>query len=268
VHMTGGVSGLCGAIIVGPRIGRFDEQSKTPIPLPGHSSVLQVLGTFILWLGWCGFNMGSTLSISSVAVATQAGRILMCTSLSGAMGGVLTVCIDRFTSPSRAWDVAAMCNGILSGLVSITAGCATTATWAAVLIGGTGALVYTSASSLVLKAKIDDPLDAFAVHGACGAWGVIASALFSTDTYSKGGKGGLFYGDGDKLGAAVVFILAVSAWSATLSTAVFLLLSRLKMLRDTSHLGGHKVVERLDDSQHAGQAYPRSSGTASAVTAS
>jgi ammonium transporter, Amt family len=71
----------------------------------------------------------------------------MCTSLSGAMGGVLTVCIDRFTSPSRAWDVAAMCNGILSGLVSITAGCATTATWAAVLIGGTGALVYTSASS-------------------------------------------------------------------------------------------------------------------------
>ena len=74
--------------------------------------------------------------------------------------------------------------------------------------------------AVVLKAKIDDPLDAFAVHGACGAWGVIAAALFSTDTYSKGGKGGLFYGDGDKLGVAVVFILAVSAWSATLSTAV------------------------------------------------
>jgi len=119
VHVTGGVAGLCGAIIVGPRPGRFDPITMTPIPIPGHSSVLQVLGTFILWMGWFGFNMGSTLNFDGPSSVT-AGRIAMCTTLSGACGGVVTVCLDRFTSPARAWDVSAMCNGILAGLVSVS----------------------------------------------------------------------------------------------------------------------------------------------------
>jgi ammonium transporter, Amt family len=141
----------------------------------------------------------------------------MVTTLSAASGGTVTVLIDRFFSPAKAWDVSAMCNGILAGLVSVTAGCNVIPTWSAVIHGGIGGVVYTFASSRVLKAKIDDPLDAFAVHGACGMWGVIAASLFSSDKYSKGG---LFYGDGELFGAALVFLLCVIVWSGSVSFMV------------------------------------------------
>uniref|UniRef100_A0A7S3AMC0 Ammonium transporter AmtB-like domain-containing protein n=1 Tax=Haptolina ericina TaxID=156174 RepID=A0A7S3AMC0_9EUKA len=128
-------------------------------------------------------------------------------------------------------------------------------TWSAVLHGGIGGLVYTFASSRVLKAKIDDPLDAFAVHGACGMWGVLAASLFSSNKYSKGGRAGLFYGDGEMFGAALVFLICVIAWSASLSLAVFTILSKMKMLRTNMLSGGHRVEERLDDSTHNTQPY-------------
>ena len=240
VHMTGGVASLLGAKIIGPRRGRFDE-SGHPVMMAGHSAVLQVLGTFILWLGWYGFNAGSTLGIDA-ARATTAGRTVMTTTLSAAAGGVVTVSLERWRGRAKTWDVAAMCNGILAGLVSVTSGCATVMPWSALLIGILGACVYRSASELLLTLRIDDPLDAFAVHGACGCWSVIATALFSTPEFAEavtglhGHEGGLLYGGGRLLGAVAAFIVAEVAWVGLISAALFLGLRQCKLLRISAHL--------------------------------
>ena len=118
-----------------------------------------------------GFNAGSTLAITGAATATAA-RVFATTTISASLGGITAVVLERLRGARKQWDVACMCNGVLAGLVSITAGCATVATWAALLTGGIGGLVYLGAAHLVLHvAKIDDPLNAFAVHGACGTWG-------------------------------------------------------------------------------------------------
>ena len=105
-----------------------------PLPLPGHSSVLQALGTFILWMGWYGFNAGSTLAIDGAATATAA-RIFATTTISASFGGITAVVLERWRGAGKQWDVASMCNGVLVGLVSISSGCATCPAWSAVLIG-------------------------------------------------------------------------------------------------------------------------------------
>ena len=105
-----------------------------PLPLPGHSSVLQALGTFILWMGWYGFNAGSTLAIDGAATATAA-RIFATTTISASFGGITAVILERWRGAGKQWDVASMCNGVLVGLVSISSGCATCPAWSAVLIG-------------------------------------------------------------------------------------------------------------------------------------
>ena len=274
VHMTGGVASLFGARIIGARRGRFDD-SGHPVQMAGHSAVLQVLGTFILWLGWYGFNAGSTLGIDA-ARATTAGRTVLTTTLSGAAGGVVTISLERWLGRAKTWDVAAMCNGILAGLVSITAGCATVMPWAALLIGTTGACVYRGASQLMLAMRIDDPLDAFAVHGASGCWGVIAASLFSTPEFAEAvtgqpnHAGGLFYGGGKLIGAAAVFIVAELAWVGSLSGALFCALRWCGMLRLPAHLdlatipnlatsstggGGNRDDASADGSVHGGQPF-------------
>jgi len=190
--------------------------------------------------------------------------VVITTTLSAAMGGVTAVSLVRFRGLARDWDVSAMCNGILAGLVSITAGCATVEPWAALLVGMVGAIVFRSASRLLLRLCIDDPLDASAVHGACGCWGLIATALFSDPTYvtavaglNHGGEGGLFYGDARLLGAALVFILANLAWTGFLSALIFWGLRTSKYLRypvsqEHASMG---PVDEMDNSTHAGQPY-------------
>merc|ERR1719454_183739 len=162
VHMTGGVAALVGAAVVGPRKGRFDE-AKKPIAMPAHNTTFQVLGTFILWLGWYGFNPGSTLSL--LGYGQTLARCVMTTTLAGAVGGLTVVFTDKAII-SKTWDVGMLCNGILAGLVSITAGTNAMMPYNAVFSGFIGGFVYLGASKLVLYVcKIDDPLDAFAVHG-------------------------------------------------------------------------------------------------------
>jgi len=263
VHMTGGLAALVGAKVIGPRTGRFDGSGHA-VPMPGHSSVLQVLGTFILWLGWYGFNAGSTLTITTES-ARSAGRIVVTTTLSAAAGGISAVSLEKLLGVRRTWDVAAMGNGILAGLVSITAGCASVQPWAAVIIGIGGACCYRLASRLMLRSLIDDPLDAFAVHGACGYWGIISSSLFSATEYVRfitSGRvayGGLFYGDARLLGAASVFVVAHTAWVGTLSIIIFLTLKKLAILRVPKHVEiatmGSGGKEEDDASTHGGQPY-------------
>ena len=253
VHMTGGVAALCGAAVIGPRPGRFIKapehrdaaegmrvcsgcrRKQMPMPMPGHSSVLQALGTFILWMGWYGFNAGSTLAIEGSSTATAA-RIFATTTLSASCGGITAVILERVRGTGQQWDVRAMCNGVLAGLVSITAGCATCPAWAALVIGIVGGIVLRASSLFVLETMlIDDPLDAFAVHGACGAWGVLACALFSTDYYTAvvigAARPGLVFGGTSLLLTAIVFVVCVVCWAGINSTIIFLSLRRLGVLR-------------------------------------
>merc|ERR1712107_584294 len=159
VHMTGGVGALVGAIIAGPRKGRFEN----PDEFAPHSLPLVVLGTFILWFGWYGFNCGSTLGLSSAETGALAAQVAMNTTLAAATAGISVFIIRLVTL--KKYDIGGLCNGILAGLVSITAPCGNVDCGWAVFIGVFGGLVFQSASSLLKTLKIDDPLDAFAVHG-------------------------------------------------------------------------------------------------------
>ena len=173
VHMTGGVAGLVGAIALGPRRGRFINGKA--VKMPQHNSTLIALGTLILWMGWYGFNCGSTLGVQGYG--RDLARVAVTTTLAPAAGGITTLLIKK--ALTGQFELGAVCNGILGGLVSITAGCSVVHPYAAIIIGMLGGFVYVGASSLLVKLHIDDPLDAFAVHGACGAWGTIAVGLFT-----------------------------------------------------------------------------------------
>ena len=219
--------------------------------MPGHSTTLQVQGTLILWLGWYGFNPGSTLGLSATNYARDAARVVVTTTLSAAAGG-LTVCIMEKLFGDKTWSVGAVCNGILGGLVSITSGCAVTFPWSAFVIGFLGGIVYWLSSKCVLKVcKIDDPLDAFAVHGACGFWGVFATGLFSATDYAYGSGPGLFYGGGNALGCACVFLLATIAWVGGLSFLMFFSLKKMGILRVSAEM----EAAGMDVSKHGGGAY-------------
>ena len=255
VHMTGGVAALVGAAIVGPRTGRFDEK-KQPLPMPGHSTTLQVMGTFILWLGWYGFNPGSTLGLSAPNYARDAARVVVTTTIAAATGGVTVIILEKLLG-DKTWNVGAVCNGILAGLVSITAGCSVTYPWSAALIALIGGFVYFGSSKCVLKiCKVDDPLDAFAVHGACGFWGVFAVGLLAAPPYAyvtfEGASNvGLFYGSGNALGAACICLAAEIAWVGGMSFLMFFPLKKLGMLRVSAEI----EAAGMDVSKHGGSAY-------------
>merc|ERR1711959_10250 len=208
-----------------------------------HSQPLIVLGTFILWFGWCGFNSGSTLGLSDSGTALVAAHVMMNTTLSAATGG-LTVFLLMFAI-TKKYDCAALCNGILAGLVSITAPCSNVESGCAVLIGFLGGFIFVGSSALVKKIKIDDPVDASSVHGTCGIWGCLAAALFDfgAGTDKHHGWGGFsatswsedgetkYMTTGDALGANLAEVAFVICWSGGLCTAVFGVLKMTGMLR-------------------------------------
>jgi len=231
VHAVGGLSALAGAIVIGPRLGKYNKDG-TANTIPGHSLVLAILGVFILLFGWLGFNAGSTLAatelrISSVIVNTV---VASCTGLLAAM----------FTAWAwkSAWgkpDPGMSCNGMLAGLVAITAPSGFVAPWAAFVIGAiAGVLVVVVYRFVDTKLKIDDPVGAFAVHGANGLWGVLAVGLFADGTYGAGWNGvsgtvtGLFYGDAGQLGAQAIGVVTLIVWAFG-GTFVFMKLQNMIM---------------------------------------
>lgn len=252
VHMTGGVAALVGAIMVGPRLGRFENGKVNNLPQNNYSLI--ALGSMILWTGWYGFNCGSTLGMNGYG--TVAARTAVTTTLAPCAACLIVVIIRKATS--NVWDLGACCNGLLGGLVSITAGCSTVDPWAAIVIGFVGGLMYLMASNLMLKLKIDDPLDAFAVHGACGAWGVLSVGLFARKAYSynlKGYCGGFFKEtdgcDGKLFVTQLAFVLSVFVWVGTTSFLMFGVLKVLNLLR----VDKDTEIDGLDYKEHGGAAY-------------
>jgi Amt family ammonium transporter len=265
VHMTGGVASFVAAKILGPRIGRWDS----PESFEGHSTPLQILGTFLLWFGWYGFNGGSTLTLHGNA--NTMARVGVTTTLSAAVSGCTGVLIKKYL-PSKLggtgdFDVGHTCNSILGGLVGVTAGCAAFTAPSSFLVGFMSAFVYHGASCMMRRLKIDDPLDAFAVHGACGFFGCLAVGLFTLDSYStaphgssplygSGTDGGLLTGGGDGrlFAAQLVSCLIEVAWVGTTSLVLFGTLSYLGIFR----VAEKDEMQGLDVSKHGGSAYRQS----------
>jgi len=241
VHMVGGFAALMGAIVVGPRTGRFLPDGSA-VDIPGHNAALSFLGTFILWFGWYGFNPVSSLSISGGGIYV-AGHAAVITTLGAGAGGVTAFFGNFFAT--GVYDTNMALNGVLGGLVSITAGPDAFKPYMAVIVGSLGGLVYMGSSKLVKMMKVDDPLDAFAVHGCCGAWGVFATGLFAFET-------GLFYGETDVMEANVIGILAIAAWTTVTGLAMFLGINATVGLRTSAE----EEEAGLDNSKHGGSAYP------------
>ena len=205
VHAVGGVAALAGAIVLGPRIGKFGADGK-PRALPGHHIPMAMLGTFILLFGWFGFNAASTFAATDVQFATVATN----TAIAGAFGAVTAM--FWITKRTGKPDPGMMANGMLAGLVAITAPCAFVAPWAAAVIGVIAAVLAIETVFIVeRKFKIDDPVGAIAVHGVNGSFGVIAVGIFSNGSYGAGWNGspsagieGIIKGDWGQLGAQLL----------------------------------------------------------------
>ncbi|CAN8270522.1 unnamed protein product [Cochlearia groenlandica] len=261
VHMVGGIAGLWGALIEGPRIGRFGEGGHA-IAFRGHSASLVVLGTFLLWFGWYGFNPGSFNKIlvpyetgSNYGQWSAVGRTAVTTTLSGCTAGLTTLFGKRLLSGH--WNVTDVCNGLLGGLAAITAGCSVVEPWAAIVCGFGASLVLTGFNKLAEILKYDDPLEAAQLHGGCGAWGLIFVGLFAkeryvNEIYGTGRHYGLFMGGGGKLlGAQLVQIIVIVGWvSATMGT-LFFILKKLKLLR----ISPQDELRGMDIARHGGFAY-------------
>jgi Amt family ammonium transporter len=253
VHMTGGVAALVGAIIVGPRHGRFDPTSSENFE--PHNIPFCVLGTFALWFGWYGFNPGSTLAMHDAATANLAGLVAVNTTLAPCGAGLVVFFLRAFVVAPKRLDVGGFCNGILAGLVAITAGCAFVRPWEALVIGILGGFVYQGASMLVQKLKIDDVVDAFAVHGATGFWGLLALAFFGNPADGLGGNG-IFYGGegcGGTFGTQLVSGILIAAWAGLVSAIVFFPLKLANVLRlsDEFQKSGADAVEHSPPKAYA-----------------
>ncbi|MHB1845809.1 MAG: ammonium transporter, partial [Deltaproteobacteria bacterium] len=227
VHLVGGVMALVGVVKLGARRGRFRKDGR-PVPIPGHNIPMAVLGTIILAFGWFGFNGGSTLAGTDLRISIVLVNTMLA-SAAGALSATLWVWW-RLGKP----DVTMMCNGLLGGLVAITAPCAFVGTPAAVAIGLAAGLAATWVNlSVERRFKLDDPVGAIGVHGACGALGILAVGLLADGSYGAGLNGvaggvrGLFYGDPGQLVASVIGLLALVAWVVPTSLAAFALCERL-----------------------------------------
>jgi len=225
VHMTGGVMALVGAWLLGPRLGKFNHDGS-PNPIPGHNIPMAVIGTFILAFGWFGFNAGSTLAGTDLRIGVVAVNTMLA-SATGAIAAMLWMWMVRTKKP----DPSMMCNGMLAGLVAITAPCAFVNSVSACIIGlVAGVLVVEAVYFIEGKLKVDDPVGAISVHGVNGAWGCLALGLFADGTYGDGWNGvagtvkGLFYGGGSQFIAQCIGIISNFIYVGLISIIVFKLI--------------------------------------------
>lgn len=244
VHSVGGWAALAGALVVGPRVGKYDDSGK-PKHIPGHSLPLAALGVFILWFGWFGFNAGST-TVGDTSIAL----IAMNTFLAAGAGATFAMIVTWFQFGKP--DAPMTLNGVLGGLVAITAGCANLTPGFAILAGAIAGIVVVYATEF-LDSFVDDPVGAIAVHGVCGAWGTFAAGLFDS-TNGLFGSGGF---DPSILGVQLLGIAAAFIWTFGVSYVLFSIISNTVGLR----VNGQLEAKGLDLHEHDNRAYPEFVGT-------
>jgi Amt family ammonium transporter len=246
VHMTGGVAALMGAMFLGPRIGKYDENGK-PRAIPGHSIPFAVLGVFILWLGWFGFNPGSELAADTFVMTVAVNTMLA--AVAGAFATTVTIWLVAGKP-----DLAMIGNGALAGLVAITAPCGAVNAGMSLVIGAVGGVIVVFSVLFFDKIRIDDPVGAISVHGVCGAWGVLSVGLFARydDAFLGREDAGLFYGGGfEQLAVQFLMVLIIAAWVAITSGLVFLALKNTIGLR----VSREEEIEGLDVLEHGLSGY-------------
>jgi Amt family ammonium transporter len=251
VHSVGGWAALAGAIVLGPRIGKFNKDGSSNV-IPGHSLTLAALGVFILWFGWFGFNPGSTLSGMNPGI----GYIAVTTNLAAAAGAVSAMVANWIRTGEPSTEMAL--NGVLAGLVAITAGTASVTPVGALIIGlVAGPMLVFGLLFIERVLKVDDPVGAIAVHGINGVWGTLAVGLFAAPAAGgltdMGSVAGLFYGGGfTQLGIQAIGALAVSVWAFATIFIVFKVADAIIGIR----VSPQEELEGLDITEHGTISYP------------
>eukprot|EP00281_Chroomonas_sp_CCMP1168_P018353 CAMPEP_0206216846 /NCGR_PEP_ID=MMETSP0047_2-20121206/2944_1 /ASSEMBLY_ACC=CAM_ASM_000192 /TAXON_ID=195065 /ORGANISM="Chroomonas mesostigmatica_cf, Strain CCMP1168" /LENGTH=536 /DNA_ID=CAMNT_0053639231 /DNA_START=129 /DNA_END=1739 /DNA_ORIENTATION=+ len=250
VHAVGGFSGLMGAIALGPRKGRFDPVTGGTNPMPAHNAALMALGTAILWFGWYGFNCGSTLALAGAG--NLASKVAVNTTISAATACVVGAFVTKFGEGH--WDLGLALNSILAGLVGVTASCAVINPWMAFLIGFSSAILYYLGHILLLKLKIDDPLDAAPIHGGCGIWGLLCVGIFCTDVnvqYAAYPNVNDACGRGEQFGVQIIGAIVIVGWTVVTAGIVFYGIKYTIGLR----VPEYQEEIGMDISEHGGDAY-------------
>lgn len=246
VHSVGGWAALMGAVVLGPRMGKYNRDGSTNA-IPGHNIMMATLGVFILWFCWFGFNPGSSLE-----AAGYIGHIAMTTNLSACAGALVAMFLTwkKYGKP----DVSMTLNGILAGLVAITAGCHIVSLYGAIAIGAVGGiLVVYGCEILDQKLHVDDPVGAVGVHCLNGVWGTLAVGLFACNTPASEGTLGLFFGGGTALLITqLIGVIIVAVWVCSMSFIMFTLIKKTVRLRVTPQ----EELAGLDLGEHGSEAYP------------
>jgi Amt family ammonium transporter len=252
VHAMGGVAAFAGAIVIGPRIGKY-KKDGTPVAIPGHHIPMAVIGTIILFFCWFAFNGGSTLSGSDL----RSSVVIVNTMIAGAFGGLVATFYTWkvYGKP----DLSMACNGSLAGLVAITAPCAFVNSISAIIIGTVaGFLVCWAVVFIDAKLKVDDPVGASAVHLVNGCWGMIALGLFADGTYGEGLNGvaggvtGLFYGDVGQLWAQLIAVAVIFGYGFTSQYLFWKITDKIMGIRVSAEV----EIAGLDETEVVPIAYP------------
>ncbi len=252
VHMVGGVAGLVGAIVLGPRMGKY-RANGTPTAIPGHHMPMAVAGCLVLFFGWFGFNAGPAMADGGIRL----GVIVVNTMLGGVAAAFAAMCYVWFVYGKP--DLSLIANGLLGGLVAISASCAFVSPVGAIAIGlVAGVLCCVSVFFVEQKLKVDDPVGAVSVHGVCGAWGMIALGLFSDGSYGDGLNNvsgtvkGLFYGGTSQIMAQGIGVIVNFVFVFAMMFVFFKVLDRIIPMRVSEEV----EFEGLDQSEVAVTAYP------------
>ena len=246
VHSTGGWAAMMGAIFLGPRLGKYDRNGK-PRPMPGHSAAFMVVGVLVLWFGWFGFNAGSELAADDVVM-----RAAVTTMLAAAAGAATTGAVVWFRTGHL--DVAMTANGVLAGLVGITAGTAAMTPVGAVLTGAVAGVIVVGSVAFFDRIRIDDPVGAISVHGVCGLWGTLAVGLFArySDGFVATDNAGLLYGGGiDQLLVQLIGSAMVFVWVVATTGILFAMIKHTVGLRVSPEV----EIHGLDISEHGQPGY-------------
>jgi Amt family ammonium transporter len=249
VHLTGAMAALAATILLKPRIGKYNKDGS-PNEIHGHNQVFTALGVLLLWVGWFGFNAGSTVAVGDGFF----GYVAFNTQLAAAAGAIAALLIS-WAIQGKA-DIPTMLNGTLAGLVAITASCAFVEPWAAVIIGIIAGLIVFASMKFFEKMKIDDPIYALSVHGVAGVWGTLANGLFATPELAESvgvGTGGLFYtGSFHQLGVQLLGIVTSGGFAFIVSFVLLYVMKATMGLRVTEE----EEIIGLDLSEHGTYGYP------------